>query len=210
MTASLKKQKANSHLPPDKVYYPVFLNLAGKRCLVVGGGRVAERKCVSLIKAGAKITVVSPELTPKLKLYDEQGLIKHINRPYRSSDIKSAFIVIAAASSAETNERIFNDAKAASQDNLLPDKLLNIADNPALCSFIVPSVVKRGQLTIAISTGGASPAIAKSIRKELQALYGPKFTKYLTRVKKAREKVVAETPDKKERARLLKKLAKSM
>lgn len=209
MTASSKKQKTNSSKPPNKVYYPVFLNLTGKRCLVVGGGRVAERKCLSLVKAGAKVTVVSPELTVRLKSYKEKGLIKYINRSYRSSDIKSAFIVIAATSSAETNERVFIDANAASQDNLSTEKLFNIADRPALSSFIVPSVVKRGLLTIAISTGGASPAVAKTIRRELQGLYGPEFSRYLTQVKKAREKALEEMSDKKERARFLKSLART-
>lgn len=204
MTVLSKKQRKNSQIPPDKVYYPVFLNLIGKSCLVVGGGRVAERKCLSLVKAGAKVTVVSQELTAKLKLYKEKGLIKYLNRSYRSSDMESAFIVIAATNSEETNERVFSDANAASHV-----KLLNVADNPALCNFIVPAVVKHGLLTIAISTGGASPAIAKAIRKELQALYGPEFTKYLMQVKKAREKVIAEMPDKKKRARFLKNLAKS-
>lgn len=209
MTASLKKPGTNSRKPPNKVYYPVFLNLTGKRCLVVGGGRVAERKCLSLVKAGAKVTVVSPDLTARLRLYNEKGLIKYIDRSYRSSDIKSAFIVIAATSSAETNERVFIDAHAASQDKPSTERLLNIADRPALSSFIVPSVVKRGLLTIAISTGGASPAIAKTIRRELQGLYGPEFSRYLSRVKKAREKALEEISDKKERARFLKRLART-
>lgn len=208
MTASLKKPGTNSRKPPNKVYYPVFLNLTGKRCLVVGGGRVAERKCLSLVKAGAKVTVVSPNLTARLILYNEKGLIKYIARSYRSSDIKSAFIVIAATSSAETNERVFIDAHT-SQDKPSTEKLLNIADRPALSSFILPSVVKRGLLTIAISTGGASPAIAKTIRRELQGLYGPEFSRYLSRVKKAREKALEEIADKKERARFLKRLART-
>lgn len=200
MTASLKKQKKSSHIPPDRVYYPVFLNLTGKGCLVVGGGRVAERKCLSLVKAGAKVTVVSPELTAGLEICKRKGLLKHIPRSYRRSDIKSAFIVIAATNSEEVNKTVFSDAKSAS-----PDKLINIADNPAMCNFIVPSVVKRGLLTIAISTGGASPAIAKTIRKELQERYGPEFSRYLTRVKKARTKALADMPDKKERSRFLKR-----
>lgn len=204
MTALLKKQRKNSHILPNKVYYPVFLNLTGKKCLVVGGGRIAERKCISLIKAGAKVTVVSPELTARLEAYQKKGLINHLARSYRSSDLKAAFIVIAATSSEEANARVFSDAAASATD-----KLLNVADNPALCNFIVPSVVKRGLLTIAISTGGASPAIAKAIRKELRELYGPEFSRYLMKVNKVRAKALVEMPDKEERARYLRGLVKS-
>src|SRR3990172_4446071 len=123
----------------NKVYYPIFLDLSGKRCVVVGGGRVAERKCSTLIKTGARITVISPNITKRLAGYREKGLIRHIPRGYRSGDIKT--------------------------------------------DFIVPSVLRRGLLTIAISTGGASPAMAKAIRKELQKLYGRKYSRYLDRLR---------------------------
>jgi precorrin-2 dehydrogenase/sirohydrochlorin ferrochelatase len=165
----------------------------------VGGGRVAQRKCLPLIKSGAAVTVISPTLTPLLEKYKRDGLIIHKKRGYEGRDIKTAFLVIAATDSEETNEKISRDAMTL-------QKLLNVVDNPSLCNFIVPSVVKRGLLTIAISTGGASPSMAKAIRKELEQLYGPEFSRYLRVIKKIRSKAMEELPNKKERERFLKKL----
>ena len=153
-----------------KVYYPIYLDLTGKSCMIVGGGKVAERKCASLIKADAKITVIAAEITKRLKGYKDKGLIEHIERAYRKGDIRSAFIVISATDSSETNERVARDAQSL-------HKLTNVVDTPDLCNFIVPSVFRRGMLTIAISTGGTSPALAKEIRKDLQKIYGPEYAK---------------------------------
>src|SRR3989338_2032224 len=186
-----------------KVYYPIFLDLSGKRCVVVGGGRIAERKCSTLIKTGARITVISPNITKRLTGYREKGLIRHIPRQYRIGDIKSAFIVIAATDSGETNQKVAKEVLAAG-------KLLNVVDVPSQCNFIVPSVLRRGLLTIAISTGGASPAMAKAIRKELQRLYGREYSRYLDRLRDARLKVMKEIPDRKEREKFLKGLAASV
>src|SRR3989304_7655702 len=123
----------------NKVYYPIFLDLSGKRCVIVGGGRVAERKCSTLIKTGARITVISPRITKRLTDYREKGLIRHIPRQYRSGDIKSAFIVIVATDSGEVNEKAAREARAG-------EKLLNGADVPSQCGFILPSVLRRGLL----------------------------------------------------------------
>src|SRR3990170_7997925 len=187
----------------NKGYYPIFLDLSGKRCVVVGGGRVAERKCSTLIKTGARITVISPNITKRLAGYREKGLIRHIPRGYRSGDIKTAFIVISATDSGETNQKVAKEVLAAG-------KLLNVVDVPSLCNFIVPSVLRRRLLTIAISTGGASPAMAKTIRKELQKLYGPEYSIYLNRLRDVRLKVIKEIPDKREREKFLKGLAASV
>lgn len=178
-------------------YYPVFLNLKNKGCVVVGGGKVAERKVLSLLKSGAEVTVISPELTKRLKKESLSGRIKHIPRRYKKGDLKNAFLVIAATDSNEINEKVSEDAP----------HLINVVDVPSLCNFIVPSVVKRGPLTIAISTSGVSPSMAKTIRKELEKLYGPEFARYLNSLKKIRIKTMAEIKDKKERERFLKKLA---
>lgn len=183
-------------------YYPVFLNLRGKGCIVVGGGRVAERKVLSLLKAGADITVISPELTKRLK---EESLkrsaslskkIKHIPRKYKKGDLKNAFLVIAATDSNKINRRVSEEAPY----------LVNVVDMPSLCNFISPSLVKRGPLTIAISTSGVSPSTAKAVRKELEKLYGAEFGKRLASLKKIRAKAMAEIKDKKKRERFLKKL----
>jgi len=171
--------------------------------VVIGGGKVAERKCLSLISSGALVTVISPALTKRLESSKEKGLIKHKNREYRSSDIRSAFLIIAATDSEETNREISRDAMAA-------DKLVNAVDQPSLCNFIVPSVMKRGLLAIAVSTGGASPAIAKAIRKELQQLYGPEFSRFLNVMRKLRMKAMKEITNRKERENFLKELSEKI
>lgn len=184
-------------MQPLLSYYPVFLNLKNKGCVVVGGGKVAERKVLSLLKSGAEVTVISPELTKRLKKESLSERIKHIPHRYKKGDLKNAFLVIAATDSNEINEKVSEDAP----------HLINVVDLPSLCNFIVPSVVKRGSLTIAISTSGVSPSMAKTIRKELEKLYGPEFARYLNSLKKIRIKAMAEIKDKKERERFLKKLA---
>lgn len=162
-------------------YYPVLINLSGKACLVIGGGRVAERKVRSLLKAGADVTVISPEVTEGIKRLYERGRIRLLQRRFRKGDLKKAFLVIAATSSAELHKRIAEDFKG----------LINVVDKPELCNFIVPSVVKRGPLILAISTSGASPAMAKAIRKELEGLYGKGFGDYLEFLREIRPVLVS-------------------
>lgn len=178
-------------------YYPSFLNLKGKRAVVIGGGRVAERKILTLLKAGARVTVISPQLTKRIEKEKRKNNIKHISRHYRKGDLKNAFIIIAATDSQVINKHVSEDALC----------LVNVVDAPSLCNFIVPSVVKRGPLTIAISTSGVSPALSRSIRKELEKLYGSEFSRYLKFLEKFRKKVVKEIPDKTKRAAFLKSLA---
>ena len=178
-------------------YYPVFLNLDGKKAVVVGGGKVAERKVASLIAAGADVTVVSPSLTRWLRKALSEGRIRFISRPYRKNDVRGAFLAIAATDSPDTNRMVSRDAPA----------LVNVVDVPAECNFIAPSVVRRGQLLIAISTGGASPAFSKSLRKELQVCYGPEFSGYLKFVKEIRRKAMTAIPQGNVRERFLKGLA---
>jgi precorrin-2 dehydrogenase/sirohydrochlorin ferrochelatase len=161
-------------------YYPVFLNLNNKRAVVVGGGKVAERKVRVLIRAGALVKVVSPHITKSLEKLEKDGRIHHVKRPYREGDLKDAFLVIAGTSSASTNAKIARDAR----------HLINVIDTPTEGNFIAPSIVKRGALTIAISTGGSSPAVAKTIRKELEKLYGSEFTHYLRLLEKVRRKIM--------------------
>jgi precorrin-2 dehydrogenase/sirohydrochlorin ferrochelatase len=178
-------------------YYPVFLNLKGKKAVVVGGGKVAERKVLSLLKSGAEVTVISPFLTVRLAREKSRESIRHLARRYRNNDLKGAFIVVAATDSPETNRTIASDAPA----------LVNVVDVPSECNFIAPSIVKRGPLTIAISTGGISPAMSKALRKELEGLYGSRFSDYLGFVKRIRTKAMAEIDDRKKRETLLKGLA---
>ncbi len=166
-------------------WYPVFLALDGKKCLVVGGGKVAERKVGSLLEAGADVTVISPALTKKLSGLAQKGRIRHLERTYRKGDLRGASLAIGATDSESENEKVSKEAA----DLNIP---VNIVDRPALCSFIVPSVIKRGPLVVAVSTSGVSPAMAKSIRKELEALYGPAFARYLKRLAAFRKKILAD------------------
>ena len=185
---------------PDSLYYPAFLNIAGQQCVIIGGGKVAERKCSVLLRAGARVTLISPEITRRLEQYRGKGLLRHLKRHYRKGDIQSAFAVIVATNSEEMNRQVAADAAASRV-------LLNVVDNPALCTFIAPSVLKRGPLTIAVSTGGVSPAMARTIRKELELTYGAVFSEYLKFLRDIRRRALREISDKGKRERFLKGLA---
>ena len=141
-------------------YYPVYLDLTDKRCLVIGGGAVAEDKVSKLKGFGARISVISPDLTPTLEAYAQRGELEWHPREYQPGDLNGVFLGIAATNRREVNESIFQEAMELGV-------LLNVVDKPDQCSFIAPSVVKRGEVTLAISTGGASPALARKLREAL-------------------------------------------
>ncbi len=200
MTNSSKKQKKSLRRSANRQYYPVFLDLRGKKCVVIGGGKVAERKCLSLLKVGARVTVVSPGITSLLEKRCAKRMMRHISRNYRAGDIRSAFVVIVATDSATINRKVASDAESRGV-------LVNVVDNPSLCNFIVPSVLRRGPLTIAVSTGGVSPAMARTVRKRLEWLYGTDFSKYLKFLQDVRTMVMEKIRNKRERSLLLKSLA---
>ncbi|MEW6067726.1 MAG: bifunctional precorrin-2 dehydrogenase/sirohydrochlorin ferrochelatase [Nitrospirota bacterium] len=175
-------------------YYPVFLNLKNKKAVVIGGGKVAERKVISLLKVCSDIKVISPHLTVRLEKEKQKGRIKHICRQYKKGDLKNAFLAIAATDSNAVNERAFNEAPC----------LINGVDMPSLCNFIVPSTVNRGDLTIAVSTSGISPGLSMTIRKELEKLYGAEFAVYLRLLKTIRAKALKMIPERKKRREFLK------
>jgi precorrin-2 dehydrogenase/sirohydrochlorin ferrochelatase len=178
-------------------YYPAFIDLHGKIAVVIGGGNVSERKVRALIKAGARVKVISPHITGGLAKLGKKGMLKHIGRNYRKGDLADAFIVIAGTSSSRTNDRIAGDARG----------LVNVIDAPSRGNFIVPSVVDRGKLTIAISTGGASPAVSKAIRKEMELMYGAEFTRYLRFLERIRKKATVKIIDARKRKAFLRSLA---
>ena len=142
-------------------YYPVYLNLQGRRCVIIGGGGVAEGKIARLLESGAEIRVISPDATRGIQRMADAGAIQWEPRPYRPGDLAGAFIAIAATNNREVNRRIFDEAEARGV-------MLNAVDDPPNCSFIAPSIVQRGPVTVAISTGGASPALARKLRESLQ------------------------------------------
>jgi precorrin-2 dehydrogenase / sirohydrochlorin ferrochelatase len=151
-----------------KRYYPVFLDLEGKRCLVVGGGAVAERKVQGLLDAKTDVVVVSPSLTDALRRWVTAGAIHHFSRAFGDADVEGCALVIAATDRAEVNAQV---AAAARRRGVW----VNVVDTPAACDFIAPAVVRRGELQIAISTGGNSPTLAKRLRNGLEQLIGPEY-----------------------------------
>lgn len=151
-------------------YYPIFLDLKGRPCLVVGGGEVAQRKVASLTEAGARVRVVSPSLTPELRSLAENGEIEHQPRPFSSGDLQGVFLAIAATDDPKVNRQVAEAARRAGV-------LVNVVDEPSQCDFIVPAVLRRGELVIAVSTGGLSPALARRVREELERSFGPEYAR---------------------------------
>ncbi|MEI7590502.1 MAG: bifunctional precorrin-2 dehydrogenase/sirohydrochlorin ferrochelatase, partial [Deltaproteobacteria bacterium] len=168
----------------SKKYYPILIDLEGRRCVVIGGGVVASRKVKSLLDAGAEVLVVSNNACRAIKNYHLKNLIEYIEDDYRAEFLKGAVLVIGATDNENINQRVARDAKKRSV-------LVNIVDAPQYCDFIVPATVQRGDLTIAISTGGASPALAKKIRKELETVYGKEYVTIITIMKKIRKTILA-------------------
>jgi precorrin-2 dehydrogenase/sirohydrochlorin ferrochelatase len=164
-------------------YFPVFFDLGKKVCVVVGGGRVAERKIRSLRKAGATVKVVSPRLTGGLKRLKAAKRIDHRCRTYRRGDLKTAYLAVAATDDRRTNEKVFREASALR----IP---VNTVDDPVHCSFIVPAVISRGDILIAISTGGQSPGLAKALRVRLEREIGPEYPALLKMIGAVRKRII--------------------
>ena len=157
----------------SSVYYPAFLNIRGKRCVVIGGGRVALRKVRVLLDCGAKVTVVSPTLHPGLAQLAEARRISPIYREFEPGDLVGAIIAIAATDVREINQNVADEAR----DQGL---LVNVVDSSEQSDFITPSFFRRGGLTIAVSTAGMSPALARKIRTRLEQLFGEEFALLLS------------------------------
>jgi precorrin-2 dehydrogenase/sirohydrochlorin ferrochelatase len=168
--------------------YPVFLNIEGKPSLVVGGGAVGERKVEDLLTAGAQVTLVSREATPTLEAMAGQGLITYLREEFTPEHLNGMVLAIAATNDLDTNQSV----SVAAQSRGLP---VNVVDQPALCSFVVPATIRRGDLTLAIGTGGRSPALAKKLRRDLEKVYGPEYEPYLELLGAIREKVLAARRD---------------
>jgi precorrin-2 dehydrogenase/sirohydrochlorin ferrochelatase len=166
-------------------YYPVNLDIQNRKCLVVGGGSVGTRKVMTLLECGAVVTVVSSDVAEELLELAEKKMIKLKRRPYESSDIDGMFLVIGATDNEELNWQINKDAEHQ-------NKLCNIADRPEACNFILPSIVNRGNLVIAISTSGKSPAFAKKMRQDLEKEFGEEYDKFLELMGAIRKKALSE------------------
>lgn len=145
-------------------HYPVFLDLAGRSCLVVGGGPVAEAKVAGLRDAGARITIVSPALTARLTAWRREGTLRHLAREYRPGDASGHPLVFVAIGAPAIAEAVTRDARHHGA-------WVNAADDPIRCDFILPSILRRGRLAVAVSTGGACPGLARAIREALEARF---------------------------------------
>jgi glutamyl-tRNA reductase len=166
-------------------YFPAFLDLRGRKAIVIGGGEVALRKVESLLAAGARVTVVAPQIHRGIALLEEREEVEVCRREYRRGDLEGAMIVVAASSEIEVNREVWEEASERNQ-------LINVVDVPDLCNFIVPSVIKRDELTLAISTGGLSPALAKRMRQKLEEVLVPEYGPFLSLLGTLRAKVRQE------------------
>ncbi|MFH1624175.1 MAG: bifunctional precorrin-2 dehydrogenase/sirohydrochlorin ferrochelatase [Pseudomonadota bacterium] len=183
-------------------YYPINLDITDKRCVVLGGGAVAERKVESLLKCRGAVTVISPVLTPRLKDLLSRGRIQHVGRNYQRGDLDGAFLVFGATNDSAVNAE-------ASEEAHKKGTLVNIVDTPKRCNFIVPSVVDRADLVMTISTSGKSPALAKKIRKELEVTYGEEYSIFLTIMGAVRERLLKTGTDSKSNRRAFYRLIQS-
>lgn len=160
-------------------YYPIFVNLKGALCVVVGGGEVAERKARALLESGGRVRIVSPRLSRGMKALAGRGVVEVAARPFGPSDLEGAFLVIAATSDAAVNRLVASEAEGRGL-------LVNVVDVPSLGNFIAPSVVRQSGLSIAISTSGKSPALARKLRLELEKSFVPGYAMLLEIVAEVR------------------------
>ncbi|CAG1769263.1 partial precorrin-2 dehydrogenase / sirohydrochlorin ferrochelatase, partial [uncultured bacterium] len=177
--------------------YPIFLNIQDKKCVVVGGGNVAWRKVCSLKEAGAKVVVVSPDFCPEL---EKEAGIERIQQKYDAGHLKGASLVVASTDDGEVNKKVYYDA-------IESGILVNVVDKPEFCSFIVPASVMRGDLCISISTGGASPALARNIREYLERQFGEEYDEFTKLLSEMRRKMLSEIKDELVRRDILQRIA---
>ncbi len=176
-------------------YYPVNLNLKGKKAVVIGGGKIAERKLKGLLDASADVTIVSPKLTTTLTEYAQKGKVIWMKKNFDASDIQDAFLIIAATDQEKVNLAV---KKAAA-----PHQLISLVDNQGESNFILPSVVNRGKLSITVSTSGASPILAKKIKQEIADHYGTNYQEYVDFLFFCRKTILKEIEDPKIKNKLL-------
>lgn len=180
--------------------FPAFLKTAGRSCLVVGAGPVAEEKIRGLIASGAKVRVVAPRTTRQVASWAAQGKVRWERRKFRARDLSGILLVVAATSSPRVHKRIFAEARRR-------NVLCNVVDDPKHCDFYYGSVVRRGALQIAISSGGQSPALSQRIRKELERQFGSEYEGWLEELGEARERLFARPIEPARRKELLHRLA---
>jgi precorrin-2 dehydrogenase/sirohydrochlorin ferrochelatase len=179
---------------------PIFLKLTARPCTVIGAGHLAESKIESLLTASAAVTVIAPHATDRIAALADSGELTWHNRSYTSGDLAGQFLAVAATNVPAVNRAVFAEAEAAGV-------LINAVDDPPFCDFYFPSVVRRGDLQIAISTAGHSPALAQRLRKEIDALLPPDVGEWLAELGNLRREVLQREPANDARRELLHQLA---
>jgi precorrin-2 dehydrogenase/sirohydrochlorin ferrochelatase len=180
--------------------FPMFMKLEGRRCLVVGAGKVGEPKIAGLLETGARIRVISLDATVAVREWAREGKIDLELRAFNSHDLDGAFLAVVATSSRTLNERVYGEAQARGV-------LCNVVDVPDLCDFFYPSIVRRGDLQIAVSTAGQSPSLAQKIRQGLEKQFGPGYAAWVAELGKTRRLILASDVDKHRKLDLLHSLA---
>lgn len=180
--------------------FPIFLKLQGKKCVIVGGGLIGEGKVMGLVRSGARVVVVAPHVRPALQKLAAAGTLTWRKGNFRPSDLRGAFLVVAATDSIAQNRVISRHCQRLGV-------LCNAVDDPGHCDFFYPAVVRRGALQIAISTDGRSPALAKRLRAELERQFGPEYAAWLEEVGEQRREILSQNLPAARRAKLLEKIA---
>lgn len=177
--------------------FPMFLKLRGRRCLVVGAGKISEGKIKGLLEAGAKVQVVAPKASEQILRWYKAKKLRLAQRAFRSNDLEGMFLVVAATNSPQVHRSIYREAQARGV-------LCNIVDVPPLCDFYYPAVIRRGQLQIAVSTAGASPSLASRLRQEMEVTFGPEYAAWLEHLARERKTINAKKIPAAERMKILK------
>ncbi|HLF00980.1 MAG TPA: bifunctional precorrin-2 dehydrogenase/sirohydrochlorin ferrochelatase [Anaerolineales bacterium] len=169
-------------------YYPIYLDLRNRRCVLVGGGPIAGGKARGLLDAGAHVIVIAPDLTPALTVFVQAERLTHHARRYRTGDLAGAFLAISATDDRAVNDAVWREAN----ERGIP---INVVDDPPHCTFIAPSILRRGDLTVAVSTGGKAPALAVRLREQFETLLGDEHARFLDLAGTLREPLAARYPD---------------
>jgi precorrin-2 dehydrogenase/sirohydrochlorin ferrochelatase len=179
--------------------YPIFLKLEGHKVLIVGGGLIAEQKIEAVLRSATDVTVVSPQITPRIRLWAHQGRLKYQGVEFRPGMTRGYFLVISCTNSEMTNRAVYQEARENGA-------LANAVDDPGYCDFYAPAVVNRGEFQIAISTGGNSPALSQHVRKQLEENFGPEYeswTAWLGRMRDTMRTILPRTERRKDLLMLL-------
>src|SRR5687768_14487914 len=169
-------------------YYPVLLDLRGRTCVVIGGGTIATGKVEGLLEAGARVTVIAPRLSPALAALAEAGRVRHLARAYEPGDLAQAFLAVGATDDRAANAAVWEEAQARSL-------LFNAVDDVPHCNFIAPSILRQGDLIVAISTSGKAPALAVRLKEKLAPELGPEYAAFLELAGALREDLATQVPD---------------